>query len=93
MNALIGFSIFALVVLVVAVFVTVRYGPPKDARRKQVKLAQSEARRTRIVLNDVKKILLAESESSLDLVGLDLRRRSLNVITDYENKELERNSE
>jgi hypothetical protein len=37
----------------------------------------------------VKTVLLAESESSLDLVGLDLRRRSLAIIMDYENKELE----
>lgn len=64
-----------------------------NPRKRDVKRAKEEARRARITLNEVKKILLAENESSLDLVGLDLRRRSLNVITEYENQELERNPE
>jgi hypothetical protein len=88
-NGLIALIVLVLAMLLLGGFLIVRLGPPKDARRRQVKAADGRARRARLALHDVKQILLAEQESSLDLVGLDLRRRSLDVISRYENKELE----
>lgn len=89
MNALIGFISSFVIVLIAGAFVLTRFGPPKDARRQEVKKARAAEIRAKIVLRTVRDTLAQVHEVTLDPVGADMRERVLRIINQYEEKELE----
>jgi hypothetical protein len=86
-NGLIALIVIVLVLAFVGVFVTMRFGPPKDARRRQVNVARDAKARAENTLDDIRNKLI--DAPPLDLVGDDLRRQIIDMIRNYEDKERE----
>jgi type II secretory pathway pseudopilin PulG len=88
-NGLITLIVVVVALVLSGTFLTVRYGPPKDARRREVKAARARELRARRALRQVRDQLSEVPPGALDIVGTELRRAALDVINDYEAKELE----
>jgi hypothetical protein len=86
-NNLIALIVVVLVLAFVGVFVTVRYGPPKDARRRQVKAERDKRLRAVGTIRAIESSL--KNQVGLDLVGEEARRQVMKIISDYRDQELE----
>jgi hypothetical protein len=87
-NGLIVLIVVVLALLLFGGFMMLRFGPPKDARRRQVKDAQAKARRAAIALRDIEHKLL-NTVLLDDLVASDMRQTCLQIINNHRDQELE----
>ena len=87
-SGLIGLIAILIAFLLFAGFMVMRFGPPKDARRRQVKDAQAKARRAAIALRDIEHKLL-NTVLLDDLVASDMRQTCLQIINKHRDQELE----
>jgi hypothetical protein len=86
-NGLIALIVVVLLLVIFGVFTIVRFGPPKDARRKQVTNAVAGQIRAERAIDDIDVVL--DDAPPLDIVGDELRRKIKQVIRDYETRERE----
>lgn len=86
-NGLIALIVVVLLIVVFGTFAVVRFGPPKDARRRQVVNAVAAQIRAETAISTIRDKLI--DAPPLDIVGDDLRRQVLKVIRDYETRERE----
>jgi hypothetical protein len=87
-HGLVGLIVVAILFMTFAGFVLMRFGPPKDARRRQVKIAQAKAVRATKALRDVEDVLL-KTVLVDDIVAMDMRQQCMQVITKHRDTELE----
>lgn len=93
MNALIGVGAFIVVLTLVGVFVlrVMNSDKPKEpsVRRRELRRAQTDVRRARVTIHDIRARLLKDDAVTLDPVGYALRNELLNIINDYETQQLQ----
>jgi type II secretory pathway pseudopilin PulG len=75
------------VVLIGMVVTLLRY----SSRADELPRAKQDARAAQLALRDVRQILGSENDVTLDIVGMSMRDRALEVIQKHEADQLERN--